>query len=72
MARWDRILSRGRVEDRRGAPSALFLGGGGLGIGGIALILLVNNRPRPSHVGPEYRTPRGFGGVEFRMQTVVS
>ncbi len=38
MARWDKILSRGNVQDRRAmGPVA-----GGLGIGGIALLLLVN------------------------------
>ena len=42
MARWDRILSRGNVLDRRGAPSGLLLGGGGLGLGGIVLLLLLN------------------------------
>ena len=41
MAFWDKISSRGSVEDRRGfIPIAM--GGGGLGIGGIALILLLN------------------------------
>lgn len=41
MAQWDRILSRGRVVDRRGM-GPLALGGGGLGIGGIALFLLLS------------------------------
>jgi uncharacterized protein len=36
MAFWDRITSRGDVEDRRGMPAAI---GGGLGIGGIALLM---------------------------------
>ncbi len=37
MALWDKIISRGNVEDRRGlSPASL---GGGLGIGGIALVL---------------------------------
>lgn len=40
MARWDRILSRGNVEDRRAAGTVGI--GGGLGIGGIALLLLFN------------------------------
>lgn len=39
MALWDKIKSRGNVEDRRSFGPAL---GGGLGIGGIALILLLN------------------------------
>ncbi|MBX4187828.1 MAG: neutral zinc metallopeptidase [Candidatus Doudnabacteria bacterium] len=38
---WDKISSRGNVEDRRGM-SGLALGGGGLGIGGIVLFLLLN------------------------------
>lgn len=39
MALWDRIKSRGNVQDRRGmAPAAV----GGLGIGGVALVLLFN------------------------------
>ncbi|HEX8182692.1 MAG TPA: neutral zinc metallopeptidase [Candidatus Saccharimonadales bacterium] len=41
MANWDRITSRGDVEDRRGA-SPLLLGGGGLGLAGTAIILLFN------------------------------
>lgn len=36
MALWDKITSRGNVEDRRGMPMAV---GGGLGVGGIALLL---------------------------------
>lgn len=40
MALWDRISSRGNVEDRRAmGPAAI---GGGLGIGGVALLLLFN------------------------------
>jgi predicted metalloprotease len=42
MAQWDRILSRGNVEDRRGTRSLLTLGGGSISIGGIALLLLLN------------------------------
>lgn len=39
MAVWDRITSRGHVEDRRGfGPVAI----GGLGLGGVALYLLAN------------------------------
>jgi len=38
MALWDKITSRGNVEDRRGMPMAL---GGGLGLGGLALVLAV-------------------------------
>ncbi len=39
MANWGKILSRGNVEDRRSAtPTAI----GGLGIGGIAIIMVVN------------------------------
>jgi uncharacterized protein len=36
MAFWDRITSRGNVEDRRGMPMAV---GGSLGVGGVALLL---------------------------------
>jgi uncharacterized protein len=39
MARWDRLITRGRVEDRRAFGPAL---GGGLGIGGIVILLLLN------------------------------
>ncbi len=39
MALWDKIGSRGNVQDRRGMGPAL---GGGLGVGGIALLLLMN------------------------------
>lgn len=39
MALWDRITSRGNVDDRRANPAAI---GGGLGIGGVALLLLFN------------------------------
>ncbi len=38
MALWDKITSRGNVEDRRAMPLAL---GGGLGLGGLALVLAV-------------------------------
>jgi predicted metalloprotease len=38
MAFWDRITSRGDVEDRRASPAAL---GGGLGLGGLAIILAI-------------------------------
>jgi predicted metalloprotease len=41
MARWGNILSRGNVQDRRGMRS-LAIGGGGLGVTGIALLLLLN------------------------------
>ncbi len=36
---WDKIGSRGKVFDRRGSPQMI---GGGLGIAGIAIILLLN------------------------------
>lgn len=39
MAFWDRITSRGEVEDRRANPVTI---GGSLGIGGVALLLLFN------------------------------
>lgn len=39
MALWDKISSRGRVDDRRGAGPLV---AGGLGIGGLALYLAVN------------------------------
>lgn len=39
MAFWDKIGSRGNVEDRRGLGPVV---GGGLSLGGIALILLLN------------------------------
>lgn len=42
MALWDRITSRGDVEDRRGMGPALALGGGGLGLGGIVLLVALN------------------------------
>lgn len=38
MAIWDKITSRGNVEDRRGMPMAV---GGGLGIGGLAVVLAI-------------------------------
>lgn len=42
MARWDRIRSRGNVEDRRGRGGAKVAGGvGGLGIIGVLLVLLL-------------------------------
>ena len=40
MALWDKIASRGNVEDRRGAGPML-IGGGGVGITGLALFLLL-------------------------------
>ena len=42
MANWDAILSRGRVEDRRGMRPSFSLGGGSIGIGGLALLLALN------------------------------
>jgi predicted metalloprotease len=39
MANWDKLLSKGNVEDRRGSPLAI---GGGLGVAGIAITLLFN------------------------------
>jgi uncharacterized protein len=41
MALWDKISSRGNVEDRRGA-GPLLLGGGGLGVAGVVIMLLLN------------------------------
>jgi len=41
MAFWDKISSRGKVEDRRGF-SGLAIGGGSLGLGGLAVVLLLN------------------------------
>ncbi len=41
MAFWDKISSRGNVEDRRGL-SPMAIGGGSLGLGGLALILILN------------------------------
>jgi uncharacterized protein len=41
MAFWDRISSRGRVEDRRGTRTAI-LGGGGISLTGLALLLILN------------------------------
>src|SRR5688500_9165025 len=38
MAFWDKITSHGHVEDRRGFGPAV----GGIGVGGIALLLLFN------------------------------
>ncbi len=40
MADWNKIGSRGNVEDRRGSPMAL--AGGGLGIVGIGIVLILN------------------------------
>jgi predicted metalloprotease len=41
MAKWDQVLSRGNVEDRRGfRPIAVV--GGGLSLGTVALLLIVN------------------------------
>lgn len=42
MALWDKLGSRGSVDDRRGRPSALAVGGGGITLTGLALLLLVN------------------------------
>ncbi len=39
MAIWDKIGSRGNVQDRRGRPGVI---GGGLGITGLAIVLLLN------------------------------
>ncbi len=41
MAQWDKITSRGDVQDRRGLGNTTRIGGG-LGIGGIALLFLIN------------------------------
>ena len=41
MALWDKIGSRGNVEDRRGAGPAVVVGGG-LGVTGLIIVLLVN------------------------------
>ncbi len=40
MALWDKISSRGNVEDRRGMGPGII--GGGLGLTGIAIVLLLN------------------------------
>ncbi len=40
MADWGKLASRGNVEDRRSNRSVLALGGGGLGLTGIALVVL--------------------------------
>ncbi len=40
MADWDQITSRGNVEDRRGLGNTARVGG--IGIGGIALLLVIN------------------------------
>lgn len=42
MAFWDKISSRGNVEDRRSSGSMLALGGGGISLGGLALVFLIN------------------------------
>lgn len=39
MAFWDKISSRGNIEDRRGSPVAL---GGGLGLTGLAIVIALN------------------------------
>jgi predicted metalloprotease len=41
MAYWDRISSRGSIDDRRG-DGIMALGGGGIGLVGIAVVLLMN------------------------------
>jgi uncharacterized protein len=41
MAQWDKILSRGNVNDRRGMNPGV-LAGGGLGLGGVVIFLLLN------------------------------
>lgn len=41
MATWDKITSRGSVDDRRSSRGVL-LGGGGLGVGGLVVVLLIN------------------------------
>lgn len=41
MALWDKISSRGNVQDRRGL-GPLAIGGGTLGVGGILLVMLLN------------------------------
>src|SRR5689334_578976 len=41
MALWDKIQTRGQVNDRRGAPTRLIVGGGGLGVAGIAIAVLL-------------------------------
>ncbi len=41
MAFWDKISSRGNVEDRRGM-SPIALGGGGLSLGAVAIFLILN------------------------------
>ena len=41
MALWDKISGRGQVEDRRGSRGPLAIGGG-LGIGGIAILMAIS------------------------------
>lgn len=41
MALWDKIGSRGNVEDRRGTRGGIAMGGG-LGITALVIVLLVN------------------------------
>ncbi|QQR50003.1 neutral zinc metallopeptidase [Candidatus Nomurabacteria bacterium] len=41
MANWNKILSRGNVDDRRGSGSLLRFGGGGLGIVGIGALIVI-------------------------------
>ncbi len=41
MALWDKITSRGQVSDMRGAPTRFLAGGGGLGIAGIAIMVIL-------------------------------
>ncbi len=40
MALWDKITSRGNIEDRRGAGPGVI--GGGLGVAGVVIVLLLN------------------------------
>ncbi len=42
MAKWDKIASRGSVDDRRSKRSMLAIGGGGISLTGLAIILVLN------------------------------
>lgn len=65
MADWSRVLRRGNVVDRRGSR----LVGGGLSIGGIALLLLVNYLAGGSLSDVVYQLPRALAPVQEERYT---
>ncbi len=71
MADWSKILSSGKVEDRRG--QALAFGGGGLSLLGVGIVLLVNLLGGGSidvndilnQLPPSQQTQQGLTSEEF-------